>query len=274
MRGFKFMLSLFIALLLGQTVARADAQRMSYSDTKKTIDRIRDRSDRFESNFQDAIDRTGLDSDVRHDMKRTVKRFEQSAKDLEQRYKKSDAANSYVRALLMDAALLDRFLSDHVLSSKVQDEWLGLKNDLDRLALSYDLSGVWPSALARVEPVVPRQPSGQEMRDLLQDLQLNTDAFQTNTTIALAELSADRQTSYMSQYMNDFRNSVGRLNSSYVTGTLTSEAVNDALYKAQLIDAFMRDHPLPMSSQESWIRVKNELTHLAAAYNFSPAWLR
>jgi hypothetical protein len=54
--------------------AFAMPQRMSYSETKRTVDRIDDQSGKFKDNFDHDIGRFGLDSSRRHEMKRTENR--------------------------------------------------------------------------------------------------------------------------------------------------------------------------------------------------------
>jgi hypothetical protein len=154
MRCYKFALGISILIFGGQGVF-AMPQRMSYSETKKTIQRIKDRSEKFKDNFKHDVDKSGIASDTRHDMKQTVDQFEESTEHLDKKYSKDNAAVPAVREVLSEGAMIDSYLAQHVVSPRVQDEWLLLRRDLDHLARSYNLVAEWPSSLARAEMEPP-----------------------------------------------------------------------------------------------------------------------
>jgi hypothetical protein len=277
MRFFKYSIGLALPVLIWQ-IATARPQRMSYSDTKKTIERIKDESDRFKNNFNDDVRRSGVDSHTRREMKRTVDRFEDAAEHLKDRYHKDNAAVPSVREVLAQAVLIDSFVSQHIVSPRVRDQWLLLRQDLDLLAGSYNLTSEFPpSALARTEypapaavVVIPVQPGSRQIQGLLQDLQTDAAAFQAAVRSSLANLPAGEMEtgSSINQYVGDFMVSADRFQSTY-----TTEDANEILTRGGAIDQYMQDHPLSVSAQQSWIRLRNDLVRLAAAYNISPAWL-
>jgi hypothetical protein len=271
MRFSKYAFGLALMLLIWP-VAFARAQRMSYSDTKRTIERIKDQSDKFNDNFNDDVHRSGVDSQTRHDMKRAVNRFEEAAEDLRRRYHKEDAAIPSVQRVLADAAYIDSFLSKHVVSPRVQDEWLLLRQDLDLLANSYNLDTTWPSALARTEypvpavVVVPVQPGSTQVQDLIGDIQAHAAVFESNLRGAESGPAVD-------QYFGDFMVSAEKLKTVHTSGYPSADAAREVLARGELIDQYMREHPVSVSAQESWIRLKSDLARLAAAYSPAPAWL-
>lgn len=281
MRVFRFAFAMMLPILFWQGAA-ASQQRMSYSDTKKTIDRIKDRSDRFADRFDDDLGRTEADSDTRDDIKRTVRRFEHAAERLEERYEDDNAAVSSVRDVLNQAALIDSFIASYTVSPRVQSDWAALKQDLNMLANSYGMRWEWPSALARaVSPpaaviVIPIAPGSRELGNLIQDIQIDANAFQTSVRSALAGSSYERIETgpRINQHIGDFMVATDRLKASYTAGQSGVEAANEVLARGEAIDIYMRSHPLSVSAQQNWLRLRNDLIRLAAAYNLSPQWLR
>jgi len=264
MRVSRYALGLVLPMLL--PVVFDQPHRMSYPDTKKTIERIKDHGDSFQDNLKDDVERSGVDSQTRYDIKRAVDRFENVAKDLEGRYEKDNAAVPYVQRLLADASYIDAFMSRHMVSPRVQNQWLFLRQDLDLLANSYNLDTGWPSELARTEP--PAVVISARARDIIRDIQTNAAAFETHVRGALASsTTAEIQMGAISQYLEEFM-SANRLQTAS-----TAEAANEVLVRAELIDRYMKDHPLTISAQESWIRLRSDLVRLAAAYNMAPGWL-
>ncbi len=280
MRVFKWAFGIAFPMLMWQAVGFAQTQRMSYSETKKTIERVKDQSEKFKDNFDDDVHRTGVDSKSREDMKRVVNHFEKASENLKKHYSKDNAAVPSVQEVLAQAALIDSFISRHVVSPRVQNEWLLLRQDLDLLANSYDLIPNWPSALARTEPpaavvIVPvqPQPGAERMSDLIRDIQTDATAFQTNVRAALAVADDAEAESSINQYIGDFMVSCDRLNTSYSNGSSSLDSVDEVVSRAGRIDEYMKDHPLSVSAQESWDRLRNDLVRLAATYNLTPAWL-
>lgn len=282
MRHFVFVPGVMLILFVLAPAEDAEAaQQVSYSDTEDAIERIRERSELFEHMFKDDIDDTAVDSDIRDRVERVVERFEDTAELLDNRHSKDNPATFEATELLKQAAEIDRFVSQHGVSPRVESQWGAMRPDLDRLATAYNLTRYWPTALARAEirppgppvvVIVPERQGAQDLKNLTQDLHLSTDAFQTSMAMTLSSSPAvDAGTSrIVDQYINEFRVSVARLN----TANITDETVGEVFRRAEPIDNFMRTHPLPASAQESWIRVRNNLIRLAAAYNLSPAWLR
>jgi len=282
MRVSRYALGIALPMLMWQAVGFAQTLRMSYSETKKTIERVKDQSEKFKDNFDDDVHRTGLDSKSRQDMKRVVNRFEKASENLKKHYSKDNAAVPSVQDVLAQGALIDSFISRHVVSPRVQNEWLLLRQDLDLLANSYDLPPNQPAALARTEPPaavviapVQPQPGAERMGDLIRDIQTDATAFQTNVRAALAGSSVDdvEANSSINQYIGDFMVSCDRLNTSYSSGYSSVDSVNEVVSRAERIDEYMKDHPLSLSVQESWIRLRNDLVRLAAIYNLMPGWL-
>jgi len=169
MRCLKFALGLAVPRVLCQA-ASSTPQRMGYAETKRTIERIRDQSSKFKDNFELDISKSGLDLSGSHERKREINRFEESAERLKKNYHKENAAVSSVSDVLSQASVIGRFMAEHPVTPRVQDEWLLLRQDLDLLAGFYGMTTNWPSVLARTEwesPVATVRPDREQMLGLI-----------------------------------------------------------------------------------------------------------
>lgn len=266
----KYALALTVAVLFWQPPGRA--QQMSYDQTEKTIEKIKEFSDSFEDHFDRSISRSAVDSIRLNDMKQAVERLEHAADQLEDHFDKDDAAVPWARAVLREAAVVDSMMARNPMPTGIESRWLQLRQELDLLAGSYGLSTEWPSRLARAEAAPPAvvvvpAPSAASFQipDLLNQLQTDAIAFQASVRNSPA---ADA----IQPRLGDFMVSLDRLNRSYSRGSLGAGDVNELLSRAETVDFYMRDYPVSVAAQEAWLRLKDDLVRLGAQFNLSPAW--
>jgi hypothetical protein len=69
--------------------------------------------------------------------------FDEKTKQLRDRFNNRSSSTSDVRAVLDCAAPIDDFMTRNRLSSDAQNDWTGLRNKLDQLALAYKLKWRW-----------------------------------------------------------------------------------------------------------------------------------
>ena len=132
-------------LLLTNVSAQAVSQpyRLNDKDVEKIIRRIELRSDQFRSNLDSALEKRGY-TDARVDHVNTfIERFYEQTKRLRDRFNNRLSSASDVRAVLDGAAPIDEFMTRNRLSSAAQNDWTGLRNKLDQLALAYNVKWRW-----------------------------------------------------------------------------------------------------------------------------------
>jgi hypothetical protein len=256
------------ALILGVQVL--SAQQLNYSETKGALERIKERSDRFKNDFKDDVGKTDTDDHTRHQMKSSVERFEEIAERARDRYGKHNAAEPEVSNLLSEGNIIDAFMSQHTVTPRVKSEWLLIRADLNLLANSYNMTGQWPSALARSEsPVISRgiyeQLSRDQIGNLIQDMQDSTTLYQ-DATSSIENGSLDPS-------IRNFRLSVDRLQSTFTNGYSTVSIAGEVINRAEALDAYMRNHPATPAAEQSWNRLRKDLIRLALAYNIPAPWL-
>ena len=153
-------LCVYSVLVLTSVKAQAVGQpyRLSDKNVERIIRRIELRSDQFRSNLDSALDKRGLVG-IRLDHVNTfIDLFHERVKRLRDQFDKHSSSTSDVRAVLGCAAPIDEFMTRNRLSSEAQNDWTGLRNKLDQLALAYNVKWRWETYRSNdLTPVGPSQ---------------------------------------------------------------------------------------------------------------------
>ena len=132
---------LFLSNVRSQAVTQP--YRLNDKDMEGIIRRIEIRSDQFRSNLDSALDKRGYnDAHVDH-VNKFVELFYKQTKRLRDHFDTGSSSASDVRAVLDHAAPIDEFMTRNRLSSEAQNDWTGLRNKLDQLAIAYNVKWRW-----------------------------------------------------------------------------------------------------------------------------------
>ena len=153
-------LCVFSALLLPNVKAQGVSQpyRLNDKDVERIIRRIEVRSDQFRSNLDSALDKRGYNGTRVDQVNTFIEQFSEQTKRLRDQFNNRSSSTADVRALLDRAAPIDEFMTRNRLSSEAQNDWTGLRNKLDRLALAYNVKWRWETY--RSNDSAPVAPSG------------------------------------------------------------------------------------------------------------------
>ena len=133
--------SLFLTNVKAQTANQP--YRLTDKDVERIIRRIELRSDLFRSSLSSALDK-GRANRTRVDYVNTfIDGFYEQTKRLRDEFNNRSSSTSDVRAVLDRAAPIDEFMTRNRLSSDAQNDWTGLRNKLDQLALAYNVKWHW-----------------------------------------------------------------------------------------------------------------------------------
>ena len=137
-------LCVFSVLFLTNVKAQADdgPYRLNDKAVERIIRRIELRSDQFRSNMDSALDKRGYKATRVH-VSTFLELFCEQVKRLRDQFNKRSSSISDVRAVLDSAAPIDEFMTRNRLSSEAQNDWTGLRNKLDQLALAYNVKWRW-----------------------------------------------------------------------------------------------------------------------------------
>lgn len=145
---------LFLTNVKAQTVSRP--YRLNDKDVERIIHRIELRSDQFRSNLDSALDKRGYDDFRVEHVNTFIELFYEQTKRLHDHFNNHSSSTSDVRAVLDRAAPIDEFMTRNRLSSEAQNDWTGLRNKLDQLAIAYNVKWRWDTYRSNDSaPVVP-----------------------------------------------------------------------------------------------------------------------
>ena len=148
----------FLTSVKAQTVNQP--YRLTDEKVERIIRRIELRSDQFRSSLSSALDKS------RHNRTRVdyvnafIDSFYEQIKRLRDQFNKRSSSTSDVRAVLYRAAPIDEFMTRNRLSSDAQNDWTGLRNKLDQLALAYNVKWRWDTYRSDDSAPIKASPTG------------------------------------------------------------------------------------------------------------------
>jgi hypothetical protein len=134
-------LAVFLTNVKAQSVG--DPYRLKDEAVERIICRIEVRADHFRSSLDAALDKHGYKGTRVEQVNTFIERFYEHFKQLRDQFDKRSSSTSDVRAVLDGAAPIDEFMARNRLSSAAQNDWTGLRNKLDQLAIAYDINWRW-----------------------------------------------------------------------------------------------------------------------------------
>ncbi|MFN7927379.1 MAG: hypothetical protein U0Y68_05445 [Blastocatellia bacterium] len=120
------------------------AARSTDKDVKALLRRLEDDANRFRKGLDAALDRSLLDGSKAEDnINNYMKEFAQATDRLKDRYSDHKTAVGTVQEVLQRAARIDGFVARHVTTTRVQEDWQAVRNDLNQLASAYSVTWQW-----------------------------------------------------------------------------------------------------------------------------------
>ncbi len=121
----------------GTGYVRNDAQ------VRQLVRNLQNRGTLFRRNLQRDLNRRTIDSRERVEAQRHLTAFQTALTHLRNRVNTNASTDADVRAVLDHAAYLNLFINNNQLTARVESDWVLLRNDLDQLALNYNVAGNW-----------------------------------------------------------------------------------------------------------------------------------
>ncbi|HEV8428302.1 MAG TPA: hypothetical protein VGQ41_10420 [Pyrinomonadaceae bacterium] len=280
---------LFVCFSLLASISQAQETgqpyRLSDKDVERILRRIEQQSDRFRSSLDAALDRSRFNGSNREDdINSFIKDFYEQTKHLRNRFDKHSSASPDVEAVLDRAARIDDFMSRNRLSSKAQDDWSTLKNNLDELATAYNVSWRW-SGYSSAGPVIspsattvagiPYRVSDREVEKILRRIEQQSDRFRSalDSSLDKSRFNGTREEDDINRFVKEFYERTKTLRDHFDHHKSTGADVQAVLDRAASIDSFMRRNPMRRNNAaREWDRLRGNLDELAQVYNVSWQW--
>jgi len=268
----------FIAL-----AANASAQipgqpyRISDREVAKLLDQIKKESKTFRDHLKDALNKSRFDRTRReNDINAYVKDFEEQTKRLDDNFDNHKSTTADVDAVLSRAARIDQFMSRNSLTSRAQSDWSVLRSDLNRLAVSYNVSWRWGSELDPVISDLPYRITDKEVEELIHRIESQSDTFRHSLDSALdrSRLNNTRRGDDIKAFVKEFYKETKRLHDNFDHHRSTANDVRTVLDRAAQIEQFMLRNRLrnDRDAQRDWARLRTYLDELAGVYNVTWRW--
>lgn len=140
--------SVALVLALAAISMTAQAQRRPYRITDQQmgqlIRRIENRTDTFQRNLENSLDRSRIDGTrTEDDINRFVSDFESATNQLRDRFENRRSVSADVQNVLNQAALIDSFMRRNRVGAPAERTWANLRLDLNELARVYGVTWRW-----------------------------------------------------------------------------------------------------------------------------------
>lgn len=262
--------------------------RLSEGDLRGLMDRLERDSDQFRKSVDSALDRSTLDGTRAEDrINDFVKAFEEATDRLKSRFDDNRSASATVREVLDRGARIDRFVSMHRLSGRVQEDWMRVRADLDELAAAYTVSWNWPVVEVTVVPgdtvvatdtvVVERHArriNDSDVKAIISRIDAQAERFRHSLHDALNHSRFNHTSAEddINAFVKNFERATDRLKDHFGKHNAATGDAEEVMRRAARIDVFMRNHEMTARAQEDWQALRRNLDELALAYSVTWRW--
>ena len=273
-------LALLIALgSLGAMTAQAQGQGVQADRTRReelrlVVTRIDNRLAQFRHSLDAMPERNRLNgSRTEENMNQLVKDFDSALDRLRSALNAHDQQRQYTgdeaQQLVHQAILIDNLLYNHRVSGDVLKDWMNMREEIDRLALGYNLAAPrWN---------VYGTGSGQngDLRELINRIETRTNSFRSHLQDALNNTRIDntRREDNINQLAQDFEDATDKLRDRYNGRVSDSNSdAQEVLQRAARIDRFMTHYNIGGNAASDWQALHADLDQLALAFNIPSPW--
>src|ERR1044072_6949547 len=174
---------LIVALLVSQGSVTHGQQsyRLTEKEMKALLERIERGADRFRNSLGKMLDASAIDDTKAEDnINHFVKEFEAATDHLKHRFDDDQSAAGDVEEELRRAARIDGFMLRRGMNSRGQEDWAGLRRNLDELATAYNVSWSWDGVSSS-----PFRLNDEQVKTLMGRIERDADSFRKSLDDAL-----------------------------------------------------------------------------------------
>ncbi|HXG85044.1 MAG TPA: hypothetical protein VNI84_13570 [Pyrinomonadaceae bacterium] len=271
----RIMGAMFAAALLSVPFA-ADAQTNNQNAMmrdsrmmRNSAMRLETWTDRFEDSLGEAFDNNRVDNtDAEDEVLALVKGFGYATDRFSERVEDNEVIAPDVERLLSRALLIEGAMSKLPASRNANNDWMQIKEELNRIAQAYNVKWVWTLEAnpywktAAVEPIFDRLDSRSD--EFLNSLKYALDFSRINGTKLEDEAI---------ELARRFEDNMDMLETrADKAGSVTTADMDKVLAQGMVLEAFLRTHNLSSRVMRDWAQVKTSLRELAMRSNTTWTW--
>jgi hypothetical protein len=244
--------------------------RLSEQEVKNLLDRVEKGADRYRESLKNALESSRYDDTKAEDnINDFIQAFELATDRLEDRFDDNRSAAGLVGDVLRRAVMINNFMIRHSLTTKVQNDWMQLRGDLNQLAQAYNVHWNWMAGMT-----TPYRVNDKEVKNLLERIERKADPFRKHLDTALdrSHFNSTNTEDNINQFIKDFEAATDHLENRFSEKRSAVGDVEEVLKRAAFIDKFMQRHLLNPLVQSDWSNLRRELDELRFAYQVNWSW--
>ena len=254
----------------------AQGGRSRREEARFLVTRIDNRASVFRKSLDETLDRSKWDGTRAEDnINQLVKDFDSARESLRvslnDRDERPRESTDEVQEVLRRAVLIDNFFVTRRVRGDVQDKWIALRGEVDRLAQHFKLTAGWNTGSNN-------NTSGQysgEVRQLIQRIETRTDSFRDSLTDSLdrSRIDGTRREDNINMIVQEFEAATDRLRDRNNVNSSDAKAdAQEVLQHGARIDRFMTRFSVGGRAGNEWRTLRQDLDQLALAFSVSPTW--
>ena len=271
--------AILLALInIGVTSSVLAQRQYRDSDTsmRTLIRRVETRSDTFSRTLENALDRSRLNNTAREDeINRLVTDFEYATDQLKTRFENRQSTSADARAVLEKAALINSFLLNNRLETRVDQDWRLLQSDLDLLARAYYINDWrWNTGSIGTGTGVGTRLSDAQLRQLARRINNRTNQFSRSLRMALnrSRINGTSEEDEASRNLIALESATNQLTNRINTRRFTESDARNVLDRAAVLNSLMANYDFAGTAERDWTMLKQDLDQLASASNIAWNW--
>jgi hypothetical protein len=271
------MLLMLINIGVTSSVLAQRQYRDSDTNMRNLIRRIETRSDTFSRTLENALDRSRLNNTAREDeINRLVTDFEYATDQLKTRFENRQSTSTDARGVLEKAGLINSFLLNNRLETRVDQDWRLLQTDLDLLARAYYINDWrWDIGTIGTGTGIGTGYSltDAQARQLARRITNRTSQFSRSLRIALnrSSINGTSEEDEASRNLIALETAANQLNRTNTRRFTESDARN-VLEPAAFLNSLMASHAFTAAAERDWTMLRQDLDQLASASNIAWNW--
>ena len=268
--GAALLLSL-ISIGAASSVSAQRAYRDSDANVRNLIQRIETRSDTLQRSIDTALDRSRLDGTTREDeINRLVADFEAATDRLRQRFESRNSTAVDARAVLQNAAPINRFIINNRLGNPAERDWRLLQSDLDQLARNYYITN-WAWNTGGIDVGQGAGLNNAQLRALVNriDNRTNQVSRRMTTEVNRSTISSNERQE-VRRRLSALQTATASLRNRVNNRTATAADAQTVLDHAAYLDRFVVNNQFSNQIENNWSVLRGDLNQLASTYNV--AW--
>ncbi len=272
--------SLFIVCLVIGTSAQTHRGANSVTDRQVSV--ILQRLERDSSQYRRSLNSSLVQSQIdqtkpENDISSFETGFESATHQFRSTFGRKLAGVSDVESVLRQAMLVNGFMTRNRLNRQVQNDWLAVRADLNRLANAYGLNWDWNRKESKTtNSSGSLQLSDSDIGKLIQRLETGGDTFRTSLTEAFALSPYDRtfNESQINDAVRGLKKDTDQLRIQFDDRQPIISNVERVLSRATVINKYLRNYLQTNRLENDWGLLRVDINKLASAFNLSVNWER